>query len=324
MKCTLKPLSLSLALACSASAFAADPAAIVDALKTNSGNPKGARASFAKGQCVSGSYAPGKDAASVTRSASFTKPGKVLARFAVGGGNPKVSDNNKAVLRGFSMKLGTGQAGTDILFENAPVHFARTMDQMLAFLRARAPAVDGKPDAEKVKAFSAENPETLNQAHFVAARPLPGSFAGITYWGVHAFTASNAKGVKRFIKFKVVPVDGEVTLGDEDAKGKPDDFLFQDLKARIDGGGIRLKVLALLDRPGDPTMDVTLRWPDEDSRESVELGTVTISALADNASCDASIFVPGNLAAGIGEPPDEMFAGRKASYPLSLARRKTE
>jgi catalase len=43
---------------------------------------------------------------------------------------------------------------------------------------------------KKVKAFSAANPETLNQAHFVAGKPLSGSFVGVTYWGVHAFPAT--------------------------------------------------------------------------------------------------------------------------------------
>jgi hypothetical protein len=38
---------------------------------------------------------------------------------------------------------------TTLLVENAPVHFARTLDQMLAFLKARAPGADGKPDPAK-------------------------------------------------------------------------------------------------------------------------------------------------------------------------------
>ena len=44
--------------------------------------------------------------------------------------------------------------------------------------------VVAKPDLEKIKAFSAANPETLNQANFVAGKPLPGSFAGTTHWGL--------------------------------------------------------------------------------------------------------------------------------------------
>jgi catalase len=246
----------------------------------------------------------------------------VLARFAVGGGNPQVADTNNLVLRGFSFKLGDEDHRSDILVESAPVHFARTLDQMQAFLEARIPGPDGKPDMAKVKAFSAANPETLNQANYIAVRPLPGSFAGTTYWGVHAFPATNEQGETRFIKFKVVPARGEITLTEDEARTKPADFLHDDLGTRIAAGNVRFNVMALLDRPGDPTMDVTMRWPDEDHREEVRLGTIVITGLEPDQACDASIFNPANLADGIGHPPDEIFATRRAAYAISLAKRR--
>ncbi|MGY4481711.1 catalase [Bradyrhizobium sp. LM3.2] len=242
---------------------AATPAAIVDALKTVAGNPPKVRASFAKGRCVRGTYTPSDRAAEVTRSLSFTRPSRVLARFSVGGGNPDVADTSNFVLRGFSFRLGDDAHRSDILVESAPVHFARTLDQMLAFLKARIPGADGKPDMAKVKAYSAANPETLNQASYIAARRLPGSFAGTIYWGVHAFPATSAKGETRFIKFKLAPVGGDITLSEDEAGAKSADFLHKDLAQRIAAGDVRLNVMALLDRPGDPVMDVTLRWPDE-------------------------------------------------------------
>ena len=301
---------------------AATPASIVDALKAVAGNPPKVRASFAKGWCVRGTYTPSDRAGEVTRSQSFTGPSRVLARFSVGGGNPSVADTNNLVLRGFSFKLGDGDHRSDILAESAPVHFARTLDQMLAFLEARIPGPDGKPDMAKVKAFSAANPETLNQANYVAARPLPGSFAGTTYWGVHSFPATNAENETRFIKFKVVPARGEITLTEDEARTKPADFLHDDLGTRIAAGNVRFNVMALLDRPGDPTMDVTMRWPDEDHREEVRLGTIVITGLEPDQACDASIFNPANLADGIGHPPDEIFAARRAAYAISLAKRR--
>lgn len=301
---------------------AATPASIVDALKAVAGNPPKVRASFAKGWCVRGTYTPSDRAGEVTRSQSFTGPSRVLARFSVGGGNPSVADTNNLVLRGFSFKLGDGDHRSDILAESAPVHFARTLDQMLAFLEARIPGPDGKPDMAKVKAFSAANPETLNQANYVAARPLPGSFAGTTYWGVHSFPATNAENETRFIKFKVIPARGEITLTEDEARTKPADFLHDDLGTRIAAGNVRFNVMALLDRPGDPTMDVTMRWPDEDHREDVRLGTIVITGLEPDQACDASIFNPANLADGIGHPPDEIFAARRAAYAISLAKRR--
>jgi catalase len=301
---------------------AATPAAIVDALKTVAGNPPQVRASFAKGRCVRGTYTPSDRAAEITRSLSFTKPSRVLARFSVGGGNPDVADTSNFVLRGFSFRLGDDAHRSDILVESAPVHFARTLDQMLAFLKARIPGADGKPDMAKVKAYSAANPETLNQANYIAARRLPGSFAGTTYWGVHAFPATSAKGETRFIKFKLAPVGGDIRLSEDEAGAKSADFLHEDLARRIAAGDVRLNVMALLDRPGDPVMDVTLRWPDEDNREEVRLGTIVITGLEANDACDRSIFDPANLADGIGHPPDEIFAARRAAYNNSLAKRR--
>ena len=246
----------------------------------------------------------------------------MLARFSVGGGNPKVADTNNLVLRGFSFRLGDDDHRSNVLVQSAPVHFARTLDQMLAFLKARIPGPDGKPDMKKVRAFSAANPETLHQANYIAARPLPGSFAGTTYWGVHAFPATNSNGETRFIKFKVAPVGGDVTLTEEEARAKSADFLHDDLENRIASGDVRLNVMALLDRPGDPVMDVTIRWPDEDRRELVRLGTIVITSLEADEACDVSIFNPANLAEGIGHPPDEIFAARSAAYAISLAKRR--
>ncbi|MGY3391395.1 catalase [Bradyrhizobium sp. USDA 3311] len=301
---------------------AATPASIVEALKAVAGNPPKVRASFAKGWCVRGTYTPSDRAEEITRSRSFTRPSRVLARFSVGGGNPNVADTNNLVLRGFSFRLGDEDHRSDILVESAPVHFARTLDQMLAFLKARIPGPDGKPDMAKVKAFSAANPETLNQANYIAARALPGSFAGTTYWGVHAFPATNEQGETRFIKFKVVPARGEITLSEDEARTKPADFLHDDLGTRIAAGNVRFNVMALLDRPGDPTMDVTIRWPDEDQRDEVRLGTIVITGFEPDQACDVTIFNPANLAEGIGHPPDEIFAARRAAYMISLAKRR--
>ena len=300
----------------------ATPASIVDALRAVAGDPPKARASFAKGRCVRGTYVPSDRATEIMKSQSFTKPSRVLARFSMGGGNPKVTDTNNLVLRGFSFRLGDDDHRSDILVQSAPVHFARTLDQMLAFLEARIPGPDGKPDLEKVKAFSAANPETLHQANYIAARPLPGSFAGTIYWGVHSFPATNSKGETRFIKFKVPSVGGEVTLTEDEAKAKSADFLHDDLENQIAAGDVRFNVMALLDCPGDPTMDVTIRWPDEDSRQEVRLGTIVITGVEPNDACDASIFNPANLAEGLGHPPDEIFAARRAAYTISLAKRR--
>lgn len=238
----------------------------------------------------------------------------MLARFSVSGSNPG--------LRGFSFRLGDDEDRSDVLTQSAPVHFARTPEQMLAFLTARAPGTNGKPDMKKVRAFSAANPETLHQASYIAAHPLPPSFAGTTYWGVHAFPVTNAKGETRYIKLKVVPIGAPVAPAGAKAGTAPTDVLREDLEARIAAGEVRFSVFALLDRPGDAVMDVTVRWRDEERRDAVRLGTIVITGIEAEKVCEASAFDPGCLAEGIADPPDEIFAARRAAYAIAQAKRR--
>jgi catalase len=245
----------------------------------------------------------------------------VLARFSLDCGDPLAADTNR-LLRGFSFRLGSDGQRSEIFTQSAPIHFARTLDQMLAFLAARIPEPHGKPDREKVEAFCANNPETLHQADYIAAHPLPASFAGTTYWGVHAFPATNSKGETRYIKFKVMPVGEEGRRAANEVTAKPPDLLHDDLDSRIAARDVRFSVMALLDRPRDPVMDVTIRWPDEDGREALRLGTIVITGVEANDACEEALFNPANLAEGIGRPPDEMFAARCAAYAISRTRRR--
>ena len=246
----------------------------------------------------------------------------MLARFSAEGGLPHALDTDGCSLRGFSFRLGSEAQRSDIFTQSAPVHFARTLDQMLAFLQARMPEPDGKPDMARVEAFSAANSETLRQASYLAAHPPPASLARTTYWGVHAFPATNAMGETRFIKFKVAPVGEGGRPTEEAATAKSPGFLRGDLESRIAARDVRFSVMALLDRPDDPVMDVTIRWPDEDGHEAVRLGTIVITGTEPNEACDGSAFNPATLAEGIGHPPDEMFAARRAAYAISQTRRR--
>jgi catalase len=126
----------------------------------------------------------------------------------------------------------------------------------------------------------------------------------------------------RYIKFKIAPVSAEATLTDEEAKATSAEALHHELQNRIAAGDVRFSILALLGCPGDPTLDVTIRWPDEDNREAVRLGTIVITAVEPNEACDAITFDPANLAEGIGHPPDEIFAARSAAYAISLTKRR--
>lgn len=305
------------------SAQAAEPETIVDALGTVFGKHK-ARASGAKGQCVMGTFTPTAEARQLTKSAAFEKTVPVLARFSMGGGNPKVPDATKTAVRGFSFKLDPkGRGETEFVTVSAPMNFAKSPEQMLGFLQARFPGADGKQDPEKIKAFAAANPETTRQGQWLAGKPAPASYVGVNYWAIHAYTLTNARGTDQIAKFKFVPTGGEAGLTDEAAKEKPADFLVAELADRIARKApTGFDVMAVLGEAGDPTNDPTTLWRDEEMRKPVKFGTIVITAIEKNETCDAGIFDPTNLADGIAGPKnDPMFLPRQPAYAISLSRR---
>lgn len=314
-------LILAAVLAGPSPAPAADASAeqIVDTLNAIFGKHK-VRSSHAKGQCVKGTFKPTADAAGLTKSASLAKEVAVLGRFSIGGGNPKVPDATKAAVKGFAFRLDPDGKSSDFAFLNAPVQFAKNPTQFLGFLQARLPGADGKPDPERIKAFAEANPETTAQGKWLMAKPVPASYAGVAYWGIHAFTLTNAQGASRIAKLKLVPA-AEAGLTDDEAKAKPADFLVAELTERLAKGPAAFDLVAILGEAGDPADNPTALWPEE-SRKSVRLGTLAVAALEDNAKCDAGIFDPTLLADGIAGPKDDkLFEIRSPAYAISLSRR---
>ncbi|KMO31919.1 hypothetical protein VQ02_25105 [Methylobacterium variabile] len=309
------------ALAAPAQAEEADPGAIVALQFALGGDHKGVRASGAKGVCLKGTFAPAPDAAALSKAPQFAKTVPVTARFSMGGSNPKISDKTKATTRGFAMRLADPAGDMTFVVISAPVFGTRTPAQLLEFLQVRAPGPDGKPDAEKIKAFAARNPETGRQAAWLNARPVPASFAGTDYWAVHAYTLTNAKGERTTAKLKFVAAD-KASLSDEELKAKPDSFYADELKERLARGPARFDLVAILAEPNDPTTDVTATWP-EDDRKQRSLGTLTIAAIEPDATCDAATFDPVvDMPDGIAGPADDpMFAIRSPAYAVSLSRR---
>jgi catalase len=235
----------------------------------------------------------------------------------MGGGNPAASNAQKDNVRGLALHFNIdSDTTTDLVMISAPVFVAKDPDQFLALLTTVA-----TKDKDKIGAFFKANPESTNQGAWLNARPVPASYASVNYWGVHAFTFTNANGEKHVVKYKALPVGGEAGLSDEDAKSKAPDFYTPELKDRLAKGPAAFTLTAILGEAGDPVDNPTTLWP-EDQRKSVTLGTITITALEDNATCDAGVFDPTNVIDGIEGPEnDTIFPMRSQAYAISFSRR---
>ncbi len=305
-----------------ASAQGADVQEIVDGQFALGGNHPKVRASGAKGICVKGSFTPTAEAASLSKAPHLAKTVPVTARFSIGGSNPNVSDKTKPVTRGFSMRFEDTSSDLVFVFISAPVFGSKTPEQLLQGIKVRLPGPDGKADAEKIKAFVEANPETTRQSAWLNARPVPASSAGVDYWGVHAFTLTNAQGEAKVAKLKFVAAAGQLGLTEDELKAKGTSFYAEELTERLTKGPAAFDLVAILGEPGDPVDDVTATWPEE-SRKQVKLGTLSITAPEAQATCDANTFDPvANLPEGItGPAKDPMFEIRSPAYAISLSRR---
>jgi catalase len=297
----------------------ADAESLVNALNAVFGRHAGQRAAHTHGVCVKGSFMPTAEAASLTKAPHFNSktPVGVIGRFSMGGGDPNASNAQKDNVRGMALHFDIGNGSTtDLVMISAPVFNARDPDQFLALLKT----VETK-DKDKIAAFFKANPNTTRQAEWLNARPVPASFATVNYWGIHAFTFTNAEGKKQIFKYKALPVGGEAGLSDAEAKAKDPDFYRPELKERLAKGPAKFTLTAILGEPGDPLDDPTAFWT-EDKRKSVTLGTLSITGLEDDKTCDAGIFDPTNVVDGIEGPEnDKIFAIRSPAYGVSFARR---
>jgi len=228
---------------------------------------------------------------------------------------PKVS-NAQDNARGLALHIDLGKGSTtDLVLLSAPVFLSKTPEDFLTLLQTVA-----TQDKDKIGAFFAAHPESSRQGAWLKARPVPASYAAVNYYSIHTFTLVNAAGDRQPVKLIAMPSKGEAGLTADEAKAKAPDFYTGELKDRLAAGPAEFKLTAVLGTKDDPADDPTALWPE--GRPTATLGTISLTALEDNATCDAGMFDPNNLAAGVEAPAgDKILAMRSPAYAVSLSRR---
>lgn len=308
------------------SATPVSPVSLVDQLESTLGKFEGYRRNNAKGICAAGEFVGSAAARALSTASAFSgKPVPVVARFSISGANPKVADNGKSQR---NMALQFDLAGGEQWLMgniNAPVYVASTPEQFLGLLTSLQPDPATKvADPVKVKAFADANPEVLLQGKYLASQPVPASFIGVNYWGVHAYSFVNAKGDKQSGKWIFEPVSGVQGLTDDEATAKGASFLFDDLRQRVKEGKVAFDFNLELARPGDKLDSATTPLPD--GREKVNLGKLKITSVSEGAggACLSINYNPMIMPRGVEPSNDPMLAARAAPYAVSLGRRLSE
>jgi catalase len=306
--------------------LAADPPApdqVVAAIEGAFGVNPGQRRNHIKGTCAVGEFVGSKEAARYTRSALFSgKPVPVVARFSLGGGNPKAPDTAKSV-RGMALqfKLPKGQLHNMAML-NTPIFGAASPQTFLDLMQALQPdPASGKPDPEKIKAFKASHPDNLAQADYLGSNNPPASYASSAYWGIHTFKAIDRSRQTTLVRWRFVPQDGEKRLSDDELKTAGANFLEQALVSRAQQGPIRWDMVLTVGVAGDPEDNPTLAWPED--RKQLKVGTLSITAAMPQkgADCEPINFDPLVMADGIAATKDPVLQFRSPSYAVSFAKR---
>lgn len=313
--------SLMAGLTATVSAQTVGPDQLVDALEGTFGKNAGFRRSGAKGICATGFFVGTPDGRELSNAAVFKGAElPTVIRFSIGGGSPKAPDKGK--VRGLSMKIsGPGKEEWHQVNISTPVFSAATPASFKEFLEARKPdPAKGGPDPAKVKAYNDSHPDSKPQLDYIAKAPVMSSWATSNYWGVNAFQFADAKGKKVFGKWVLEPARGVEPLSDEQLKALPNDFLVDDLKARVAKGGVAFNFNVQIAEAGDVVNNATVPLPA--NRKVVTAGRLVIEKVDETGkSCDSMMFNPLVLPKGITPSDDPILMARPGSYAVSLGRR---
>jgi hypothetical protein len=155
----------------------------------------------------------------------------------------------------------------------------------------------------------------------VGPRPLMAvGFATPPYFGVNSFKFTNAKGDSTVVRYRMLPEGGAEYLTKEQLAEAGPNYLAEEIRKRVGGGPVRMKLQVQLAEPGDKIDDPSIAWPD--SRKTVELGVVEIDKVDpdSDAAQRALLFLENAVPVGI-ETADPMIDIRSQAYAVSFARR---
>jgi catalase len=278
------------------------------------------RTAHAKGIVCQGTFTPSKEAASLSKAAHF-KGGSipVTVRFSDASPDPFVPDNS-AQPRGMAIRFAFPGGETDLVSLSHNGFIVGSGEDFLALQKAIVATDPSKPHPWPIEAFIGSHPLAAKFVQEVQVVPV--SFATQAFFSNDAFIFVNATGAKQAGRYKILPVAGQQNLSEADAKAKPPNYLFDELKTRLSSGPITYRMIVQLPNAGDPTRDPSLVWPDD--RKTVDIGTISISSVVANsdAAQKSLVFFPTNLTEGIELSDDPFPSLRTSVYALSFARRQ--
>jgi catalase len=301
-------------------------ASIMGAFAQVNGVHRGFRRNHAKGICVSGWFDSTGGATLLSKS-EILESGHVpvIGRFALSGGLPMQADTVSAVrslalrfLEPDGQEWRTGMNDIPVF----PVNSAQAFYEQL--LASKPDPATGKPDPKAMQVFLARHPESVRALALIKSRTITPGFADSTFNSLDAFRFVDVGGRSTPVRWSAVPLDAPAADAAAPPQGSDENYLFDDLIARIRQHPLGFRLMITVGQAQDPTGDVTLPWPAD--RAQIDAGTVTLDTVSseDGGPCEDVNFDPLVLPSGIEPSDDPLLSARSAAYALSFTLRAGE
>jgi len=292
--------------------------------KANGGVHPGFRPAHAKGILLTGTFTPASEAASLTRAPHLHRNSTpVTVRFSNFAGIPTVADNDPqgAGPRGFAVRFHLAEhLHTDIIGHSVDSFPVRTAEGLMEFLNAVIATDPAGPHPNTIEQFLGAHPAAMRFVQI--PKPIPTSFARESFFAVSAFRFSNADGISRYGRYRILPVAGNEYLGETEASARGANFLFDEIKERVTKEPVRFRVAVQLAADSATVDDATVRWPKE--RPQRAFGEISLRELVANNASEQQhiIFDPIPRVDGIEASADPLFEPRANIYLMSGRRRR--
>jgi catalase len=248
---------------------------IIKQLQTMFAPPPGIRGAHAKGLVLTGTFHPTREAEELSCAPIFSHKHKyhnMTIRLSSPGGNINLVDYVPSPPRGMALRFHyDNDKTTDMLLQSSP-HFPVKLDgqEFLEFLIASM-------TPETLLAYASTRPYAMEFLKELQLQLVPSSFARQHYWSVIAYEFTNAQGESHFVRYRLVPDEGDEFLTPEQLKEKADagavNFLYDEMKKRLhERRHTSFRLEAQVANPGDVTDDTSVIWPED--RRVVILGKV--------------------------------------------------
>jgi catalase len=294
------------------------PEQAVDRINEGFGRPRGDRTLHAKGRFYAATFTATPEAAKLCRARHLNGDAvPALVRLSNGGGlrlPDRVAD-----VRGLAVSIRPdGGDAWDILAQTAPRFPVRTPDDFVAMTYALS-VLPRRPWL--IATFVATHPaaaRALAANGRAGAIKAPHSFAGKTYYAIHAYRWLDADGGSRWVRYTLRPEPAATDAGKPDRKDF--DFLHHELEQRLNDGPARFTLQVQIAEAGDDPHDPTSVWR---STRRVDAGTLEITAPDPEPESDGGlvVFDPVRVVDGMELSDDPILRFRPLAYSVSAGRR---